>query len=139
MWGIAKEWVRWFIKKWFADEHWKECTDCWIYKTRNQYHRCSAMKSDKRTPNCKDCRNKRKRDYRKHATTDNIYKSRTRRLQIWSVWYIKGAEISDLCTFGMKLTRKVTEYVYRKWYRLECNEIKMNKRINTSIKTFIYL
>ena len=38
----------------------------------------------------------------------------------------------------MKLTRKIIEYVYKKGYKLECQEIKMTKRLNTSLKAFIY-
>lgn len=135
--GIAIKWKQWFIKKWYSDEHWQECTKCWIYKTRNEYHRDRSSKTDRRTPNCKECRNAYKKQYRLTSTTDHLYKQRFRQLKIWAIGKLKGSEIPDLLTYGTILTWTVVKYERMKWYLLKCNQIQAKKRINTNKVTFI--
>lgn len=47
------------------DEEWRECSNCWIYKIWNLFSRDYRKQSNKKyTSQCKECRNKKKAEYR---------------------------------------------------------------------------
>lgn len=81
--GMSKEeamvYVRdWkWAKKWNTDNNGRECSCCWVYKLRSEYH-CSKLWYNKKTSDCIECRTKRKQEYRAKTNRkqDREYKQR---------------------------------------------------------------
>ena len=107
-------------------EDWRVCTDCWKFKTRDKF--CiSRSASTWHTPNCYDCRNERKRQYRNEhgRAVDRAYKNYKRKLNIGDQIYFN----SDI--------REVLDYKYRKWYTVKSILNWTERRISTSDNHYV--
>lgn len=126
--------TRWFQYQTARDENWRICTICKEYKQWNKYARTTAT-TTKRTPNCKECRNRIKKEYRKKTNNekDREYKNINRKLLIWTIIIFPKENIKDIISWYSNQKRKVTEYVYKKWYKVESMITGYTRRVNTSL------
>lgn len=127
-----------------CDDNGRVCNDCWEYKTWDMF---SRMKTgyNHRSPNCLECRNKKKREYRAktNRAKDREYKQRTRKLAIWDrvsfmevvykdwlpreeVWIVKDKKPMQAYTIQSELTElygrlDTVEWNpnYKKFYKLK--------------------
>lgn len=128
---------RWFQFKTSIDDEGRICTECKEYKIRSKFSR-TTLTTTKRTPNCKECRNKRKAIYRQNNNriTDILYKEKTRKLSVWTIISFPSEEIKDIIDWNKDQQWKVIGYVNRKWHRLESTLNGNKRRLNTSLAKF---
>lgn len=104
------------------DENGRVCTSCNQYKERQFY--CKMSNGIKRkSPNCLECRNIKKRLYREKTkyTKDREYKKRIRRMDLWINIILLWEEKKDLEVYWKIQKRKVLNYKFKKWYTIKSN------------------
>lgn len=126
------------------DDKWRICTHCWEYKLWSEFAKTRACKLWY-TSDCKECRNKRKKEYRARPDTRDkelAYKKKVRTLEIWS--YISFREPIEIDWMLREDINKVISYKFKKWYKIQSVhtwEIRTldtndNKRTNQNSKYF---
>ena len=91
-------------------QDWRVCSMCWQFKSWSEFSVDRSNKSNNyRTPNCKECRNKLKREYRKNwwKEKDREYRTKLRQTEYWKqsdksyiyfkkVWWDSLKRLKDL-------------------------------------------
>lgn len=110
--------LRYKIYNSVVDDNGRVCRDCWEYKTWDKFCRSKNTRSWY-TPNCYECRNKRKREYRLKTwnAKDREYKLKKRKLIIWE--YIALLNPWILNWMIRENSFKVIDYKNRKWYTIQ--------------------
>lgn len=102
------------------DENWRVCNTCKQYKARDEFS-YNRVWFHHRSPNCKECRNKKHREYRMNwwSEKDKEYRIKKRHLTIWEQVY-----------FHWQI-REVIDKKYN-WYIVKNIITEETRRISTS-------
>lgn len=111
-------------------EHGRVCTNCNIFKTWDLYCK-SVWWVAWHTNNCKECRNKYKREFRAKTdyAKDREYKKKKRTLHIGDK--IKLKDVTKVWDTYIHPVREVVKYEYKKWYTLYSQEHKVYRSLDT--------
>ena len=110
----------------YVDDNWWVCNSCKTYKLWELYSRTRVWYNN-RTPNCLECRNKYKKEYRKRSNKNKEYKLRTRNPIIGSIIGLTNYKFRDKNDNPREVPRKVISYKKNKWYLLYSEKFKMKK------------
>lgn len=116
--AIKTETLKWkHLIKTKIDENWRICTNCLKYKPRNEFSRTKIWLT-KRTPDCLECRNKRKREYRERTQykKDHEYKTKHRKLDIWTIIIMEKERYIDWIPREDRY--EVIKYKFKQWYMI---------------------
>ncbi len=105
------------------------CNKCLQFKLWSEFAKAMTMWSpNRRTQDCKQCRNEYKRQYREKSNRDQEYKKLKRKPPIWSkIWLINYIHYDTMWN-PREVIWTITDYKYKKWYTL------INKKYQLSLK-----
>ena len=119
------------------NQDWRVCSMCRVFKYRNDFAVDRSNKSNNyRTTNCKECRNKLKREYRKNwwREKDREYRTKLRQTEYWKqqdasyryfkkVWWDSLKRLKDLWEIRTKqqISELKKNILLRDWKDKEFN------------------
>lgn len=111
-------------------ENGRVCTNCNIFKTWDLYCK-SVLWVAWHTNNCKECRNKYKREFREKTwyAKDREYKKMRRTLNIGDK--IKLKDLTKVWDTYIHPVWEVIKYEFKKWYTLYSQEYKVYRSLDT--------
>jgi hypothetical protein len=108
----------------------RNCTNCWIFKPRSEFSKDLSNKY-RHTPDCKECRKRKKRAYREQnqRSKDKEYRLKKRKLQIGE--YI--AFLNPVLVEGIPRedVREVVGYTFKKGYSIKSVHTWLERTLDT--------